>query len=409
MFSMVKAAAVVLCCSGWAVAGPVATVQMPAAVETSVAQKANTINVDDSSPQRDGMGRWADRSNSPDGRDRRDDNAGDSDRDGKGDRSARDNRDDGRQRGQGFMSRGHGRMQNNGRERGDMRRDGRRHGESDMQRGGRDGRNSMRGGHGERGFMRGGHGGRGWMQRGRGEQNFMRGGRGRQNFQRGAQNFMHGGQRGQGFVRGGRDGARGEMQVRGGAPQHVATQSKGAALGIAVTNPDAELRSQLDLPDGVGLVVQQVMPNTVAARAGLKQYDVLQKIDDQLVINPEQVEVLIRMHKPGQKMTFTVLRHGKSQELNAASGHTAQRPGSRNGFGFGPGQRSGQHNGQRGFGHFGRPPQPNSRQSTPEPGATPEPGPKAEGMSTPATQPSRSEPQASIPDVLRQFADLFVD
>src|SRR5690242_6252990 len=41
--------------------------------------------------------------------------------------------------------------------------------------------------------------------------------------------------------------------------------------------PEHVLRAQLDLPENTGLLVANVVPNSPAAKAGLKQYDVMVK------------------------------------------------------------------------------------------------------------------------------------
>jgi hypothetical protein len=65
----------------------------------------------------------------------------------------------------------------------------------------------------------------------------------------------------------------------------------------------------------VGLVVDELVPDSPAAKAGLKEYDVLQKLDDQLLVNPEQLATLVRMHKSGEEITLTVIREGKPTEV----------------------------------------------------------------------------------------------
>jgi len=77
------------------------------------------------------------------------------------------------------------------------------------------------------------------------------------------------------------------------------------------------LQHQLGLPAGMGLVVEFVQEKSPAADAGLHQYDVLQKFEDQLLINPEQLAVLVRSYKPGDQVRLTIIRDGKKQELTA--------------------------------------------------------------------------------------------
>ena len=86
-----------------------------------------------------------------------------------------------------------------------------------------------------------------------------------------------------------------------------------AWVGICVSAAPPELQTQLKLADGVGLVVQFVMPKSPAASAGLKPFDLLLKLDDQWLINPEQFSVLVRMHRSGDRVKLTFLREGSEQ------------------------------------------------------------------------------------------------
>lgn len=92
---------------------------------------------------------------------------------------------------------------------------------------------------------------------------------------------------------------------------------KGSYLGISASPPPAVLRKQLGLRPGMGLVVEFVVPDSPAAKAGLKQYDVLQKLDDQLLVNREQLTVLVRSHTPGDEIKVGVIRDGKPLALTA--------------------------------------------------------------------------------------------
>jgi hypothetical protein len=95
------------------------------------------------------------------------------------------------------------------------------------------------------------------------------------------------------------------------------TKEKAAFLGISGSPLPPVLREQLKLPRGVGMVVDYVEPKSPADEAGLKQYDVLHKLDDQLLINASQFAVLVRMHKAGDEVTLTLFRHGESTQLRA--------------------------------------------------------------------------------------------
>ncbi|MHC4716200.1 MAG: S1C family serine protease [Planctomycetota bacterium] len=79
-------------------------------------------------------------------------------------------------------------------------------------------------------------------------------------------------------------------------------------LGVHTGPVEQPLRSQLDLPDGVGLLVRHVDPEAPAAKAGVKEFDVLHKLDQQILINPDQLAVLVRIHKPGRQVKLTIVR-----------------------------------------------------------------------------------------------------
>jgi len=90
---------------------------------------------------------------------------------------------------------------------------------------------------------------------------------------------------------------------------------RAAFLGIAVSSVPAVLKEQLGLPNGVGLVAEHVDAKSPAEAAGVKQYDVLHKLGDQLLINPSQFAVLVRTHKPGDEIRLTLIRRAQSMQV----------------------------------------------------------------------------------------------
>ncbi len=91
-------------------------------------------------------------------------------------------------------------------------------------------------------------------------------------------------------------------------------------LGIHTTPVEPGLAWHLGLPDGFYQSVQYIAPDSPAAAAGLKEHDILQKVNDQLIINFEQLHVLIRSKKAGEKVKLTVLRQGSEKQLDAKLG-----------------------------------------------------------------------------------------
>lgn len=84
-----------------------------------------------------------------------------------------------------------------------------------------------------------------------------------------------------------------------------------ASLGLTLTRASAVLRQQLALKRGAGLVVEGVAAESRAARAGFAQHDVLVKLDDQLLLLPEQFDALLESAEPDAPLDCTVLRGGR--------------------------------------------------------------------------------------------------
>lgn len=90
----------------------------------------------------------------------------------------------------------------------------------------------------------------------------------------------------------------------------AADDKKAAYLGVGVESPSDTVRSQLDLPDGAGLVVNYVDEDG-PSKDDIRKHDVLRKLDDQILINADQLIALVRMRKPGESVSLTLVRQAK--------------------------------------------------------------------------------------------------
>lgn len=88
-------------------------------------------------------------------------------------------------------------------------------------------------------------------------------------------------------------------------------------LGVVTVPAAGALSEQLGLPPGFGLVVENVVPDSPAAAAGLKKFDVLKSAGDQKLVSPDQLAALVRATKDGEEMTLTLLRKGKEEKVTA--------------------------------------------------------------------------------------------
>jgi len=91
-------------------------------------------------------------------------------------------------------------------------------------------------------------------------------------------------------------------------------------LGIQPEDLPDELRAQLDLAEGEGLLVTQVMPGSPAEQAGLKKNDILTKIDGKAVKGEESLASFMSSARAGQEATLTVLRKSKEQKIKVTVG-----------------------------------------------------------------------------------------
>lgn len=84
-------------------------------------------------------------------------------------------------------------------------------------------------------------------------------------------------------------------------------------LGVQTEAVGPALQTQLGLAVGTGLAVGLVVPESTAAGV-LQEHDVLLKFNDQMLVNIEQLTVLIRNQKAGDKVALTFIRAGKEQK-----------------------------------------------------------------------------------------------
>jgi serine protease Do len=88
------------------------------------------------------------------------------------------------------------------------------------------------------------------------------------------------------------------------------TESNRAMLGVTTEKSD----------DGVGVEIQSITKESGAAKAGLKEGDVITKIGDKKIESPDQLSAAIKAQKPGDKVDVTYLRDKKEQKATAELG-----------------------------------------------------------------------------------------
>jgi S1-C subfamily serine protease len=84
---------------------------------------------------------------------------------------------------------------------------------------------------------------------------------------------------------------------------------------VAVVAPD--LAARLPIEPGTGLIVNEVLPDSPAARAGLQKGDVLVRLNGQVLVTPKQLQNLIQNRKPGDAVEVLYFRKSEVRKVTA--------------------------------------------------------------------------------------------
>ena len=96
--------------------------------------------------------------------------------------------------------------------------------------------------------------------------------------------------------------------------------AKLAYLGVYTSELKQSVSHQLDLPPNLHLSVEQVAKGSPAHKAGIQQFDILLKLDDQILVNPDQLKYLVHAKNPTERVEMTLLRKGKKRKIAVVLG-----------------------------------------------------------------------------------------
>ena len=100
-----------------------------------------------------------------------------------------------------------------------------------------------------------------------------------------------------------------------------------AYMGVGITDITPENARFFHVSDNIGAVISQIESDSPGEKAGLHVGDVIRQINGQTVSDAGQLQVLMGQHNPGDKVTLSVQRDGKSMNLPI----TLEEMGSRRG------------------------------------------------------------------------------
>lgn len=107
-----------------------------------------------------------------------------------------------------------------------------------------------------------------------------------------------------------------EEDARDGVPPLAEVPAARPALGVEWQVVPDVLREQLDVPEG-GIVVDRVLPESLAARLGLRRFDVILDVAGRKVADAADVRAAVEGVKPGDPVAVTVIRKGRRETLSA--------------------------------------------------------------------------------------------
>ncbi len=102
------------------------------------------------------------------------------------------------------------------------------------------------------------------------------------------------------------------------SPERAAAKSPW--VGIATEPVGNPLREHLEIPEGFGVQVVEVMPGSPAAEAGLRTSDIVLRFEDQRLVSPEHLALLVRSKAVGDKVPLALIRKGRDEIVEIVLG-----------------------------------------------------------------------------------------
>ncbi len=86
-------------------------------------------------------------------------------------------------------------------------------------------------------------------------------------------------------------------------------------LGVTFLEESAALAAGIDVA-GYGTLVQSTISGSAAAKAGIKQGDIIQKVDGIALINGQTLAGVLQLHEVGDHVKLTILRGGSTRDVD---------------------------------------------------------------------------------------------
>ncbi len=96
-------------------------------------------------------------------------------------------------------------------------------------------------------------------------------------------------------------------------------------LGVYLEDLTEDMKEALDLASLEGVLINEVITNSPAAKAGIKEGDVIIEFDGKKVTDVESFRLLVASTPPGQTVRLRLVRNGKKIDLNVKIGEMEEK------------------------------------------------------------------------------------
>jgi serine protease Do len=107
-------------------------------------------------------------------------------------------------------------------------------------------------------------------------------------------------------------------------------------LGVGIDNLDEALAKEFKIPDTSGALVQEVTPGGPADKAGIKNGDVIRKLNGQTVEGRDQLTAMVTDLNPGTEVKLDIIRDGQAMTIRVTLGERPANLSVRAGVGKAP-------------------------------------------------------------------------
>ena len=108
----------------------------------------------------------------------------------------------------------------------------------------------------------------------------------------------------------------GTIVVDGTVSSNVDTAPK-FVIGVSLSEVPESLRAHIALPDGTGVMVGSIVPDSPAAKSELQQYDILLKSGDKELKHPKDLQEIVDASE-GKPVSITLQRRGEPRTVEVS-------------------------------------------------------------------------------------------